>query len=231
MIVFDYLVHFLRLFFPKNCEACNINLIKGETTLCTECLYEIPKTNFHEQENNPLNKLFYGITEIKYSTAFYFFRKGSKFQILIHKLKYNGQKELGVELGRMTGREITDSFFEEIDIIIPVPLHPARKRNRGYNQSEMICEGLSEIMEKDYENEVLIRHVFTETQTKKNLEERRKNVNSAFKVTKSELIKGKHVLLVDDVITTGSTLIACANELLKTEGVTVSILAVAFADV
>ena len=110
MIIIDYLVHFLRLFFPKNCEACNINLIKGETTLCTECLYEIPKTNFHEQEDNSLNKLFYGITEIKYSTAFYFFRKGSKFQVLIHKLKYNGQKELGVELGRMAGREIKGSF-------------------------------------------------------------------------------------------------------------------------
>jgi len=205
--------------------------VKGETTLCTECLYEIPKTNFHEQEDNALNKIFYGITEIKYSTAFYYFRKGSKFQVLIHKLKYNGQKELGVELGRMAGREVKNSFFEEIDIIIPVPLHPARKRTRGYNQSEMICEGLSEIMVKEYKNDVLIRHVFTQTQTKKNLEERRKNVNSAFKVTNSERIKGKHVLLVDDVITTGSTLIACADELLKTEGVTVSILAVAFADV
>jgi len=228
---FEYVTHFFRLFFPKNCEACNANLIKGETTLCSDCLYEIPKTNFHKHEDNPLNRLFYGITKIKYSTAFYFFRKGSKFQILIHKLKYNGQKELGIELGRMAGREIKNSFFEEIDIIIPVPLHPAKKRIRGYNQSEMICEGLSEITEKEYRDDILIRHVFTQTQTKKNLEERRKNVNSAFKVIKPELINKKHILLVDDVITTGSTLIACADELLKVENVTVSVLAIAFADI
>ncbi|MCF6364950.1 MAG: ComF family protein [Bacteroidales bacterium] len=228
---FEYTIHFFRLFFPKNCEACNTNLIKGETTLCTDCLYEIPKTNFHQQEDNPLNRLFYGITKIKYSTAFYFFKKGSKFQILIHKLKYNEQKELGVELGRMAGREIKNSLFEDIDIIIPVPLHPAKKRLRGYNQSEMICKGLSEILEKESLTNVLVRHIYTQTQTKKNIEERRKNVNSAFKVINSELIQEKHILLVDDVITTGSTLVACANELLKTKNVIVSILAVAFADV
>ncbi len=229
-LILDYLNHFGRLFFPQNCEACNTNLLKGEETLCTKCLYDIPKTNFHEKEDNALNRTFYGITKIKYSTAFYFFRKGSKFQILIHKLKYNGQKELGVELGRMSGSEIKNSIFSEIDIIIPVPLHQARQRERGYNQSKMIAEGLSETMGKEYRTNILLRHVYTQTQTKKTLEERRKNVNSAFKIEKEELIKGKHILLVDDVVTTGSTLVACTNELLKIKDVTVSVFAVAYVD-
>lgn len=229
-VILNYLNHFIRLLFPKNCEACNTNLLKGEKTLCTKCLYDIPKTNFHEKEDNALNKAFYGITKIKYSTAFYFFRKGSKFQILIHKLKYNGQKELGIELGKMAGFEIKNSFFSDIDIIIPVPLHAARQRERGYNQSEMIAEGLSKTMEKEYRTDILLRHVYTQTQTKKTLEERRKNVNSAFKIEKPEIIKNKHILLVDDVVTTGATLIACANELLKIEDVTVSVFAVAYVD-
>lgn len=229
-IISDYIQHFFKLFFPRNCEACNKNLLKNEKTLCVDCLNEIPKTNFHKNEDNILNRTFYGITNIKYSTAFYFFRKGSKFQILIHKLKYKGQKELGIELGRMAGGEIKDSIFSEIDIIIPVPLHKARKRERGYNQSEMIAEGLSETMEKEYKTDILLRHVYTQTQTKKTLEERRKNVGSAFKINNEDYIIGKHILLVDDVVTTGSTLIACANELLKIKDVTVSVFAVAYAD-
>jgi len=229
-IFLEYIQHFIRLLFPENCEACNANLHKNEKTLCLDCLNEIPKTNYHKNEDNLLNRTFYGITNIKYSTAFYFFRKGSKFQILIHKLKYNGNKQLGVELGKMGGSEINKSIFSEIDIIIPVPLHPARKRERGYNQSEMIAEGLSETMKKEYRTDVLLRHIYTQTQTKKTLEERRKNVNSAFTIKNEDVIKGKHILLVDDVVTTGSTLVACANELLRIEDVIVSVFAVAFAD-
>lgn len=227
----DYFIHFFRLFFPKYCEACNVPLLKNEKTLCANCLYEIPKTKFHEQEDNVLNRMFYGISNIKYSSAFFYFKKGSKFRILIHKLKYAGNQELGIELGRMTGREIIGSFYDEIDVIIPVPLHPAKKRIRGYNQSEMIGIGLSEILEKEMRTDILIRHIYTETQTKKTPEERRKNVNSAFKVIKAEPITCKHILLVDDVVTTGSTLVACADELLKIKGVTVSVVAVAFADI
>ncbi len=227
---FDFGQQFFRLFFPKNCEACGKNLLKNETMLCTDCLYHIPKTKFHEQKDNPLNRLFYGITNITYSTAFFYFHKASKYRILIHKLKYNGQKEIGIQLGRMAGAEISGSFFDETDLIIPVPLHPAKKRMRGYNQSEMIALGLSEISGKELRTDVLIRQKYTETQTKKNLEERRNNVNSAFKVIKPETFIGKHVLLIDDVVTTGSTLIACADEILKIENVKVSVLVLGFAE-
>lgn len=228
--IINYFIQFIRLFFPKNCEACGKSLLKKEYFLCTQCLYDIPRTKFHEKEDNVLNRLFYGITKIKYSTALYFFKKGSKFQTLIHKLKYNCQKELGIELGKMSGNEIRGSFFEEADMIIPVPLHPSKQRRRGYNQSELIAEGLSESFKKEYRNDVLIRAVFTETQTKKTLEERRKNVKSAFKVILPDEVKGKHILLIDDVVTTGSTLASCANELIKYENVTVSVAVLGFAD-
>ncbi len=226
---FNYIQDFFRLFFPKNCEACGKNLLKSETMLCTECLYHLPKTKFHKEKDNPLNRLFYGITNITYATAFFYFYKASKYRLLIHKLKYNGQKEIGIELGQMAGTEITGSFFDETDVVIPVPLHPAKKRLRGYNQSEMIAKGLCETTGKELFTDVLIRQKYTETQTKKNLEERRKNVSSAFKVVKPQILTGKHVLLIDDVVTTGSTLIACADELLKIKDVKVSILVLGFA--
>ena len=228
-MISDFLTQFVRLFFPKNCEACGKNLLKSETMLCTECLYELPKTKFHTEKDNPLNRLFYGITNITYSTALFYFLKGSKYRILIHKLKYNGQKEIGIESGRIAGGEIKGSFFDEVDMIIPVPLHPAKKRIRGYNQSEMIAQGVSEVLEKELRTDILIRQKYTETQTKKNLEERRENVKSAFKLAKPEDVKDKHILLIDDVVTTGSTLISCADEILKAENTKVSVLVLGFA--
>jgi ComF family protein len=193
-------------------------------------MYEIPKTGFHIAEDNPVNRLFYGITNVKYATAFFYFIKGSKYRHLIHKLKYAGRQEIGRELGKMLGSELNGSFFDETEVLIPVPLHKAKQRTRGFNQSEMIAEGISETLGKPILKNVLERTIFTQTQTRKTLEERRENVNEAFRVSDSEKLKGKHVLLIDDVVTTGSTLVACADALLKIEGVTVSVAAIAFAD-
>ncbi len=227
---FDFLIQFTRLFFPRNCEACGVNLLKKENFLCTNCLYHIPKTQFHLKEDNPINRLFYGITDIQYASAFFYFHKASKYRTLIHKLKYKGQKQIGIELGKMAGTEIAGSFFDQADLLIPVPLHPAKQRLRGYNQSEVIAMGIAETSHKKLASDILIRRKFTETQTKKNLEERRQNVHSAFEVRKPEKLKGRHVLLIDDVVTTGSTLIACAEELLQYENVSVSVFVLAYAD-
>jgi ComF family protein len=228
--VIHYIKQFIRLFFPLNCPACGENLLEGERFMCTKCLYEIPKTGFHLSEDNPVNRLFYGITRVQYASAFYYFIKGSKFRHLIHKLKYANRPDIGRELGKMFGTELQGSFFDHTDVIIPVPLHASKKRSRGYNQSEAIAEGLSQTTGKPLVIDVLERHVFTETQTKKTPEQRRENVSDAFRVKTPEIIRGKHVLLVDDVATTGSTLTACAEELLKVDGVRVSVAVLAYAD-
>ncbi len=229
-VFFKYLQHFIELIYPNNCYSCNARLVAGEEILCTKCLYELPRTNYHKKpEENPVAELFYGISNIKYATAYYVFEKGSKYRSLIHGLKYKNVPEIGIALGKYFGSELKGSVFDEVDLLVPVPLHPAKKRIRGYNQSEMIGIGMSETtgIELDYKN--LIRKVFTETQTKKNLEERRKNVESVFGIKNPDLFKGKHILLLDDVVTTGSTLVACADEILKIPDTTVSIACLAVA--
>jgi ComF family protein len=228
-IVYSYLREFVFLFFPKNCSACGTGLNEQEEVLCTMCLYDLPRTNFHKEPENAVEKLFWGLSEVKHATAYFNFSKGSKYREVIHKLKYNGRSDIGVELGKFFAAEISGSVFSNTDIIIPVPLHPSKLRKRGYNQSEVIGEGMSDIMEIPMETNVLVRTVNNETQTKKSFAERRKNVESVFKIEKPELIKNKHILLIDDVITTGSTLMACVDELNKVEGVTVSIAALGFA--
>ena len=229
-LFFKYIHHFIELIYPNNCYACGAALQKGEEIICTKCLYNLPKTHYHKTpEQNPVAELFYGLTSIKYATAYYVFDKGSIYRPLIHHLKYKNAPEIGVGMGKYFGGELNGSAFDEIDLLVPVPLHPAKKRIRGYNQSDAIVAGMSEStgIEADYKS--LIRHVFTETQTKKNLTERRENVKSVFAVKNPEAFKGKHVLIIDDVVTTGSTLVACADEILKIPGTTVSIACLAVA--
>jgi ComF family protein len=205
--------------------------MEGERFLCTKCLYDMPKTGFHLYPDNPVNRLFYGITRVEYATALFYFIKGSRFRSLIHSLKYGGRADIGKELGNLLGIELKGSCFSEIDCIIPVPLHQAKKRARGYNQSEMIAEGLGVSLIKPIIKQVLVRSVYTETQTRKTVEERRENVKEAFRLINPDPLIGKHILLVDDVVTTGSTLTACSDELLKIPGVKVSIAVLAYADI
>lgn len=221
--ILKYFNYFGELFFPRNCIVCGTRLIEKEHLFCTECIYNLPRTNFHTINNNPVSKLFWGIVKIEYATAYFYYGKGSKYQKLIHNLKYKGQKEIGFELGKLHASEINKSNFNKIDVIVPVPLHPLRRRKRGYNQSELIANGMQEILDKPVDNKTLIRKVYTETQTKKNAEERRKNVESVFEITNHKTFENKHILLIDDVVTTGSTLIACATEILKIPGTKVSI--------
>jgi len=220
----------LFLIYPQVCEVCNNVLAEHEHQICTKCLYELPKTNYHLNIDNPVNQLFWGKVKINSATSYFFFKKGSKFRKLIHKFKYSGKKEIGFELGKKFGNQLAESvYFKDIDIIIPVPLHPDKLKKRGYNQSNWLAKGISKTMNKLIDNHSLCRKVFTDTQTKKNRHERWENVKSAFEIIDSESLKNKHILLIDDVVTTGATLEACASIILEIENTKVSIATIAMA--
>lgn len=194
------------------------------------CYISIPRTNYHLSIDNPVAQLFWGRCQICKAAAFSFYNKGSRIRKLIHNLKYKGIREVGFELGLIYGQSLkTSGFIENMDLIIPVPLHPSKQRIRGFNQSEYISKGLSESTGLPLELKSLIRKTLSDTQTKRSRYERWMNVEGIFAVSDPEKLKGKHILLVDDVITTGSTLEACAGELLKIEDVKVSVAALAVA--
>jgi len=203
--------------------------MRNEYLICTECYIEIPRTGYHLKNENPVARLFWGRCLIEKAAAFSFYTRDSRIRRLIHQLKYRGIKEIGPELGRIYGNTLKSSgFFDDIDIIVPVPLHPSKMRQRGYNQSDLISEGLSDVSGLPVNKEILIRKTGSKTQTKKSRYDRWTNVEDIFCVTGVTDISGSHILLVDDVITTGSTLEACTNELLKIEKVKVSVVALAF---
>jgi ComF family protein len=202
--------------------------MRNEELICTECYVTIPRTNFHKVLNNPVEQLFWGRCMIEKAAAFSFYTKGSRIRKLLHNLKYNGIREIGYEIGRIYASSLRDSgFFEDIDLIIPVPLHTSKQRRRGFNQSEYISSGISEIAGIPVDTKSLKRISVSDTQTRKSRYERWVNVEGIFEVAYPELIRRKHILLVDDVITTGSTIESCASELLKIEDVKVSVLALA----
>jgi ComF family protein len=167
---------------------------------------------------------------VEKAAVFSYYNKGSRIRNLIHNLKYKGIREIGYELGRIYGLSlIASGFTNDIDLIIPVPLHPAKKRVRGFNQSETISKGIAEVANLPVDIKSLVRTIVSATQTKRSRYERWTNVEGIFQVIDPLSILGKHVLLVDDVITTGSTIESCTNELLKIKGVKVSVVALAFA--
>jgi ComF family protein len=219
---------FFSLFFPNFCLGCKDGLVKGEEILCTHCLSELPKVDYFDVQDNPLVNRFVGRVPIHCGWSLLKFQKSGIVQNLLHELKYNNHPEIGERLGRILGVRLTELGVRNgIDILIPVPLHKNRKRVRGYNQSAAISKGLSNVIEKPFSDDVLIRISSTKTQTKKSRIERWENVNNAFRVVQPDAIKGKHVLLVDDVVTTGATTEACAKCLLNAGASLVSIVCLA----
>ena len=184
----------------------------------------LPRTDYCYDDDNFIVQLFTGRIKIEKATALFTFQKGSKFRKLLHSLKYRGKSEIGILLGKELAAEMLSSKnYSDIDYIIPVPLHPKRQKQRGYNQSEMIGVGMSKVLKIPMLTEVLIRNLETVTQTKMTKDERWKNVSGKFIISDGEILKNKHVLLVDDVVTTGSTLEACGEVLLTIEGLKLSI--------
>ena len=221
---------FIALLFPITCAACGKSLYKNEHSICTYCMYYLPKTNYHLTIDNPVAKIFWGRVPIHSAASYYSFNKGGKVQKLIHQLKYNGQKHVGVTVGKLYGHELKYiDDFNTINTVIPVPLHPKRLKKRGYNQSDSFAEGLAESMNSDVNYKSLIRKDESNSQTKKSRYSRWQNVESIFDIQHPEQIAGKHLLLVDDVITTGATLEACAQTLLQVPDIKLSIVTIAYA--
>jgi ComF family protein len=222
----------IGLLFPSVCITCGNRLISQEEYLCMDCWLDLPVSRFHLDPENKVVRMFWGRVAVESGTAYFQYRKGSRYQKLIHSIKYKGMKELGYGAGKRFGEVLLeDPGYSLADIVVPVPLHRRKQVSRGFNQSEWIAMGIAEAMGKPLSAGNLIRHTHTPTQTRKNRFERWKNVEGIFSIKNLQEYENMHILLVDDVVTTGSTLEACAAEILKCPGAKVSIATLAYADI
>ena len=218
----------LNLFFPKSCAGCHSFLLSDEIVICTSCRHEIPLTNHHKTINNETFQKFYGKLPVEFASSLFYFHKKGIVQEMIHKLKYKGHEEIGETIGNWYAEDLKLlEHFATIDLIIPVPLHKKKFRERGYNQVTKFGEALSKGLEIPYNDGILVRNVYSKTQTRKNLLGRTAVIENIFDVAFSETHHNKHFLLIDDVITTGSTLEACGRALLKIPGAKISIVSMA----
>ena len=220
----------INLFFPKVCSGCSSFLLSNENVICTVCRHEIPLTNHHLNSENDAFKKFYGRIPVMHTSALFYFHKKGIVQELIHNLKYKGHEEIGAILGEWYAEDLkTIDLLQSVDEIIPVPLHRRKLKERGYNQVTAFGKALSSGLNIDYNGSILVRNVYSKTQSKKNLLGRTEGIESTFDVSFTEKDHDKHFLLIDDVITTGSTLEACSRALLKIPGAKISIVCMAMA--
>ena len=223
----DVIQDITNLVFPKICPGCKRSLLKSERSICLHCLSKLPERL--SVNKGELKQRFYGRLNLEEAHAFLLFKRKGITQNLLHALKYNGDQELGLALGNLFGNRCnTLKLFSAIDIIVPIPLHKSKLRLRGFNQSAIIGKGLEESLGVCLDENSVLRNVKTTTQTKKNRMERWKNVDQIFKVVGSNL-QGKHVLLVDDVITTGATLESCGQAILDAGAAKISVACLALA--
>ncbi|MDX9751737.1 MAG: ComF family protein [Flavobacteriales bacterium] len=218
------------LFMPPLCSACDRGLMPFERALCLDCLRDLPLARFGGFADNPVAQRFRGRVRIEAASALLRFVPGGKVQRVLHRLKYANDERAGLLLGRLMAEDILRcGRFATVDAIVPVPLHPRRKRQRGYNQSEVLARGMREAWDVPVRCEALTRAVRTATQTRRGRIERWSNVRTAFTVPRPAEVQGRHLLLVDDVVTTGATIEACATALLAVPGARVSVYTAAFA--
>lgn len=214
----------LHLFLPDVCVVCERELLEGEVGACLSCLYKLPKTNNYKEKDNRAEILMAGRIPFERIACYCAYSSGGILPPLIHNLKYYHKKEIGLLLGRMFGEDLADSdFIKPVDMIVPVPLHPKKKKSRGYNQAEIIAQGISESTSLPLSTDNLVRVVHNPTQTKRTKTERWGNVKGIFEVVDKQIYEQKHILLVDDVITTGSTIEACGTALQKCSNLKISI--------
>jgi len=219
----------LHLAFPHVCQGCGTSNLQADHLLCLQCLASLPETNYHLYPDNPIEKKFWGRMQTVHATAQYYFTKESMMQHLMHQFKYKGNKEIGIYLGKLVGHALVSSKrFSDVNALVPLPLHRSKEHRRGYNQAVILCDGISSVLNKPVWKDVVSRREFTETQTKKNRIERWQNMEGKFELMNTGKIESSHLLLVDDVITTGATLEACGGELLKAKNVRLSVATLCF---
>jgi len=220
----------VSLFYPNHCLLCGHPLVRNEQFICLHCHCNLPRTNYHFNKGNPARDLFAGYQQINEVTSFLFFEKESITQKLIHSLKYRGNKLLATFLGRTAALEIkNDGFYASIDTIIPIPLHPKKEKRRGYNQSEWIAKGIASVYGCNMDTKRLKRITDTQSQTLKSVYDRHVNVEKIFELSEPELFYGKHILLIDDVLTTGATLSSCIDTLITVPDIMISIFSLSIA--
>lgn len=214
----------LHLFYPHVCAGCGTDVIDSANMVCLRCTTEFPLTNFFDQPDNPVEQKFYGRMPVRNGGAAYYFTKDSMLENLIYQLKYRGNKDIGVYLGKLLGAMLSQSErFQNVDALIPLPLNKKREKKRGYNQATAIANGISAVWNKPVVQNAVVRKIYTETQTKKDRISRWENMKNVFEVAQPEKLSDKHLLLIDDVVTTGASLEACGMEMLKVSGVTLSL--------
>jgi ComF family protein len=227
------LTDFLTLFFPQACLACQDSLVAGEQYLCTTCRAELPYTNYHllPATQNPLSRRFWGKLPVVHVLSYLRFLQHGRVQHLLHQLKYQGQQDVGKALGQLYGAELaTAGLSPEFDLIVPVPLHRRKLARRGYNQADAFAAGLATALPCPWSAAALRRTEHTASQTRKSRTERWQNVATVFEVAYPQEVAGRHILLVDDVLTTGATLEACGAALLAAGARQVSIATIACAE-
>jgi ComF family protein len=219
------------LFYPIYCAACDSPLHKNERVLCTSCRHELPLGNFHNVNAKKIEKVFYGRAKIENATSLLVFHKDSLVQNLMHNLKYRGQEEIGEELGKWLGEEISQiSEYQNIDIVVPVPLHKKRMIERGYNQVAKFGIEIARRLEAKYIDSVLKKNIYNKKQSKHGKLYRWINTVETFGTQNESLLINKHVLLVDDIVTTGATIESCINVLKSIPGIRISIATMAITE-
>jgi len=221
----------LDLFFPRVCPVCGVLLVGGESHICLRCLSDLPLSYFWSWRDNPAEVLIRERVELEAAVSLIFYRRESRWRSVIHKFKYSSQISLGKYLSKILVRRMAESkAFSGVDLIVPVPLHPIKRWMRGFNQASVIAGELSAALGRPVIEGVLVRSRYSSTQTTKDRRSRQRSVKGAFSVRDPKRFNGKHILLVDDVLTTGATIEACGLEILKSDGVRLSVATLAFVE-
>lgn len=226
----NWITRILDFISPRLCVVCGQRLAPTERSLCAVCLFHLPRTNFHLKPlDNPMAQLFWKLTNVQKAAALFYYQPHSETAQLVYRLKYNNRPDIGEDIGRVMANELqATDFFSDIDVLLPVPLASKRLRQRGYNQSEQLAKGISDITHLPIVTKALRRKHFQQSQTTLNRWQRQENVEDTFWLKDGSQLQDKHVLLIDDICTTGATLISCANTLKDIEGIRISVLTLGF---